>query len=208
LVALCEEAGLEPGDRVFLDSAKDYALDLSDNAVGAAWNQAVQRVIAEGVDIAANHHLRKDGNGGKGSGKPRTLAEMYGSTWIGAGAGTVVLLWPEEPGSPVVELSTLKSAAEDVGPLNLMHDIDAGTFTVIDRVDVSHVLYARRHTTASLRDLALATGGKDDRAGLEKVRRRVKRLVAAGHVTEHLHPTTAGGTPATFYQWTGGIPGV
>lgn len=206
LLDLAKDAGLGEGDRVMLDSAKDYALDLSANEVGAAWNQAVQRVVAEGIDFAANHHQRKAASGAAKD-KPKSLADLYGSTWIGAGAGTVVLLWPSEPGSPVVELSTLKAAADDVGPVELLHDIDAGTFTVVEQVTVEGYLVAARHTCHSLRDIAKGVGAKDDRAGIEKTRRRVQRLVDAGRVKviEHRRPDS-GGSPQAFFQWIEGRP--
>lgn len=203
LLAICRAAGLEAGDRVFIDSAKDVALNLSSDETGAGWNQAQQLVIAAGIDLAANHHQRK-AQGGKNAGKPKSLSDLYGSTWIGAGAGTVVLLWPEEPGSAFVELSTLKSAADDVGPLTLLHDLDTGTFSTIDVSSPEEFLRATAHTCHSVKDVLHATGGIDNRGNIEKLRRRLQRMEKAGQVRVVDHrPTGARGTPQAFYQWAG-----
>jgi replicative DNA helicase len=203
LLNLCRAAGLEPGDRVFIDSAKDVALNLSSDETGAGWNQAQQLVIAAGIDLAANHHQRK-AQGGKNAMKPKSLSDLYGSTWIGAGAGTVVLLWPEEPGSAFVELSMLKSAADDVGPVMLLHDLDSGSFAPIDATSAEDFLRATAHTCHSIKDVLRATGALDTRGNVEQLRRRLHRLEKAGlvRVVDH-RPTAVKGTPASFYQWAG-----
>lgn len=81
--------GLDVGT-VILDSLKDVALGLSEDTPGAAVNQALQRVVAEGIEVVVLHHQRKASGDNK---RPRTLADVYGSTWLTAGAGSVLLLW-------------------------------------------------------------------------------------------------------------------
>src|SRR6185436_7011481 len=78
------------------------------------------------------HHLVKRGPNGS---KPTALADVYGSVWITAGAGSVVLLWGEA-GDPIVDLIHLKQPAEPVGPMRIVHDHDAGTSAVSDATDL------------------------------------------------------------------------
>jgi replicative DNA helicase len=122
---------------VVVDSLKDAALKLSDDEVGAGWNRAAQLCLAEGVELLVLHHLRKQ----QGGTKPGSIDEVYGSTWITAGAGSVVLLWGS-PGDPVVELSHLKQPAAPVGPFKVEHDHRSGTSTIADSFDLLRTLRA------------------------------------------------------------------
>ena len=124
--ALANMAEQYDADTVVLDSLKDTVPDLSDGATGAGLNTAIQNAIADGVEVLSLHHQRKQQNG---AGKPRSLSDVYGSTWITAGAGSVILLWGEA-GDPIVELEHLKQPASPIGPLRVEHDHDAGTSSV------------------------------------------------------------------------------
>ena len=95
LLAMCQEAD---ADTVVVDSLKDAAIGLSDDEVGAGYNRARQIAIAAGVQIIELHHLRKATQGSKAV---QTLDDLYGSTWLTNGAGSVLLLTGE---SPVVTL--------------------------------------------------------------------------------------------------------
>jgi hypothetical protein len=123
-------ANLAGADTVFLDSLKDMAVGLSDDEVGAGLNRAIQLALANGIDVAGLHHQRKAQNGTK----PKTLEDVYGSTWITAGAGSVLLLWGAA-GDPLVELLHLKQPAEALGPWKVEHDHHAGTSTVVRGFD-------------------------------------------------------------------------
>jgi len=117
---------------VVIDSLKDVVLDLSRDETGGRVNVALQHVVTAGIEVVALHHQRKEGADGR---KPRTLADVYGSTWITAGAGSVVLLWGQ-PGDPIVDLLHLKQPAEDVGPLKLSHDHKRGQTSVRSGTDL------------------------------------------------------------------------
>ena len=104
-----------------IDSLKDMAVGLAEDAVGAAVNMALQEAVACGIEVVDLHHQRK----GQDGRKPRTLEDVYGSTWLTAGHGSVVLLWGEA-GDPYVELAHLKQPAGEVGPLDVQHDHDRG----------------------------------------------------------------------------------
>ena len=101
LLALAEAAG---ADTVFLDSIKDAAIGLSDDAVGAGYNRARQHLLAQGRQLLEIHHPVKRGSGG---GAPTTIADVYGATWITNGAGSVFML-SGDPGDPIVGFNHLR----------------------------------------------------------------------------------------------------
>lgn len=123
LLSLCQ---LADADTVIIDSVKDAAVGLSEDETGAGYNRARQKVLAEGIQVLELHHQTKRGPNGSA---PKQLADVYGSAWITAGAGSVILLWGQA-GDPVVTLLHLKQPAEDIGPLTLIHDHVTGTTTV------------------------------------------------------------------------------
>ena len=123
LLSLCQ---LADADTVIIDSVKDAAVGLSEDETGAGYNRARQRVLAAGIEVLELHHQTKRGPNGA---EPKQLADVYGSAWITAGAGSVILLWGQA-GDPVVTLLHLKQPAEDIGPLTLVHDHTTGTTTV------------------------------------------------------------------------------
>ncbi len=167
-------------DTVFIDSLKDIAWPLSSDEVGAAWNRAAGGVIAAGVQLCANHHSRKATAENR---KPTTLADVYGSTWITSGAGSVISLWGE-PGDPLVELTHLKQPADDVGPLDLEHDHTTGNTRRRERADAWTVLQGALLHGVSAHDAASAIyTTKPTRAQVEKVRRRLERYADSGLAT-------------------------
>lgn len=113
---------------VVVDSYKDTVPGLSGEESGAKLNAVSQIVVSTGYEWVGLHHQRKAHGENK---TPNTLADVYGSTWLTAGAGSVALLWGE-PGDELVSLKHLKQPAEVVGPLTLMHDHASGTTTVLD----------------------------------------------------------------------------
>jgi replicative DNA helicase len=108
---------------VAIDSVKDLAPGLSKDEVGSGINQAWQEVIARGVELLALHHQRKDQ---QGTAKKHALSDVYGSEWLTAGLGSVLVL-VGSPGGEVVELRQLKMPVDEVGPLHLLHDHATGT---------------------------------------------------------------------------------
>jgi replicative DNA helicase len=66
-------AKLAGADTVVVDSVKDAAIGLSNDEVGAAYNQARQHVLAAGIQMLELHHLVKRGPNGA---KPTQLADV------------------------------------------------------------------------------------------------------------------------------------
>jgi replicative DNA helicase len=176
---------------VVVDSLKDAALKLSDDEVGAGWNRAAQLLLAEGVELLVLHHLRKQ----QGGTRPGSIDEVYGSTWLTAGAGSVILLWGS-PGDPVVELSHLKQPAAPVGPFKVEHDHRTGTSTVADSFDL---LRALRSSPNGLSASDAATLWFDTERPDNNDRRRAKRALDQLHDKglAHRHEARKGGGGGT-----------
>jgi hypothetical protein len=190
LSVLCERA---KADTVVVDSLKDAAIGLVDDEVGAGWNRARQLAVAAGVEVLELHHLVKRGANGK---DPETLADVYGSAWLTAGAGSVVVLLGDA-GSPIVRARHLKPVAEPFGPAELAHDHARGTTTVHHRVDLLELVAITRVQTARTAACQLFDTDKPKPAEVERARRKLEQLYAAGKV--HRRKTVVAGKPETQY---------
>jgi len=161
---------------VVIDSLKDLAMPLSEERVGGAVNSALQSVTAAGIEVLVLHHQRKATADNK---KPRSLSDVYGSAWLTAGAGSVALLWGE-PGDPVVELSHLKQPGDEVGPLQIVHDHDAGVSTVIDQVTPYDLVKNSGSEGITVAAAAVHLfGPSPSRNQVEKTRRKLEALVGS-----------------------------
>ncbi len=123
---------------IYADSYKDLHPSIAKPEKAAAVNDAVQELIARGMQWCGNHHQRKaTGN----NPKPKSLDDVYGGFQLTAGLGSVILLWGE-PGDTDVELSHLKQPADVVGPFTIHHEHKAGrtTKTESDRERVLRML--------------------------------------------------------------------
>jgi hypothetical protein len=166
---------------VYVDSLKDAAIGLSSDEVGAAYNRARQFTLANNVQLCELHHLIKRNPLG---GQPNTVADVYGSNWLTAGAGSVVML-TGEPGDPIVGFRHAKQPHNEVGPWRLLHDPDRGRFTIDHEVDLLTLAADTGATGLTPQGAAAAIFEKDkpSRAQIEKARRRLDKLAAAGQLT-------------------------
>lgn len=178
LALMCARAG---AGTVVVDSIKDAAVGLSDDVVGAGYNRARQKALAEGVQILESHHLVKRGPNGA---PPNTLADVYGSTWITSGAGSVVLLWGEA-GDPIVTFRHLKQPMHEVGPLRLSHDHAAGVTDLQHSTDLLALVQATGTSglTAQRAAEEMFEAKTPTRAQKEKARRKLDKLTDSGHLT-------------------------
>jgi AAA domain len=171
---------------ILIDSLKDVALDLSTDETGSRVNLAIQETLAIGTEVVVLHHQRKAQQGVQ---KPKTLDDVYGSNWLTAGMGSVILLWGE-PGDLIVELTHLKQPAEPIGPLTLLHDHGRGLTTVEGQVDPLELLRLAGIDGLTATDLARAIYHNEapNRNQIERARRRLERLVDNGKVTSLREP--------------------
>lgn len=168
-------------ETVFVDSLKDAAVGLSDDEVGAGYNRARQLVLAAGIQVVEVHHNRKALSGAKAA--HPSIDDVYGSTWLTSGAGSVVLL-AGAPGDPIVALHHLKQPASEVGPLKVHHDATTGRSTVWDQPDLlAYVNGSLEGVTAAAAARVLFEVDKPSPAQQEKARRRLKQLTDRGVIT-------------------------
>ena len=165
---------------VVIDSLKDIALDLTKDETGSRVNVAFQHVIANGIELCVLHHQRKEQHG---YGKPKRLADVYGSRWLTAGIGSVLLLWGE-PGDLIVDLTHLKQPGEPFGPHKIIHDHTHGTSIIHGAIDVEQAVAITGMAGTTATDVARLQTGADepDRNAVERARRRLDKLVANGHL--------------------------
>ena len=180
LLAVCGEWSI---GTVVLDSVKDVAGDPADGKVGQAFNSTLQHLVGAGVEVMALHHNRK---GQVGNARPRKLDDLYGSTWIAAGAGSVVSLWGE-PGDSVVELRHLKQPAGEVGPLTVLHDHAAGTSRASAGSAAELIDSTPEGLTAKEAAAAMDATSDPTRSQIEKARRKLEREVKGG-LAERVEP--------------------
>lgn len=165
-------------DTVVIDSVKDAAVGLTDDTVAAGYNRARQHALAAGVQVLELHHMVKRNSAG---GAPTSLADVYGSAWLTAGAGSVVLLHGD-PGDPVVSLRHLKQPGAEVGPWQVTHDHAAGVSSVQRSGDLLDVVVAQGERGCTVKAAATGVYSSDTptAAQIEKTRRRLASLVASG----------------------------
>jgi AAA domain/DnaB-like helicase N terminal domain len=175
LLSLCDRAY---ADLVIVDSLKDAAIPLSDDEVGASYNRARQIACAAGVQMIELHHVRKQ-QGKKDA--DLVLDDLYGSTWITSGAGSVILL-TGKPGDPIVGLRHLKPPAAEVGPYQILHDDLTGRSEIYHEVDLLEVVRKRGQINASDAAEALYDTEKPTSAEKQKAHRHLDRLVASHHL--------------------------
>lgn len=163
---------------VVVDSLKDAAVRLSEDAVGAQWNRARQHLLAQGCQLLELHHSTKRGPAG---GPISGVADIYGSTWLTSGCGSIILL-TGEPGDPIVSFRHVKQPAEEVGPWQLLHDQSAGHLSIDFQIDLVELVKATGVDGLTAKSAAVSITGKENpsRADVEKTRRKLDKLVETG----------------------------
>lgn len=197
LAVMCQKAG---ADTVIVDSLKDAAIGLSEDSIGAGYNRARQQALAEGVQVMELHHTVKRGANGT---EPTTLADVYGSTWLTSGAGSVVSVFGDA-GDPVVSWRHLKQPSHEVGPFRIIHDHERGLSEVEAGVDVFKVVQRAgvNGLTASEFAVALFETARPTRAQVEKARKRLEKKVSDGFLA--CQQGERGGAPSRYFM---GHPG-
>lgn len=188
---LVEAADYFDASDVVIDSLKDVQPDLTKDESGSRANIAFQELIATNRELLTLHHQRKAQAGG---GAPKNLSDVYGSRWLTAGQGSVLMLWGEA-GDLVVELRHLKQPSGEVGPHHLVHDHVRGATTLRDEVDLAAMLgMASDGITVQAAAVALYGNPSPTANQIEKARRKLEALVKAGFAARQ-----DDGRKATYY---------
>jgi len=172
-------ARMANADTVVVDSIKDVGLRIAEEAGGLSYNVARQHAVAEGVEMIELHHARKATSEGR---KTLTLDDVYGSTWLVGGAGSVIAL-NGDPSDTVIELRSMRMPRGEL-VLEIAVDREAGTMTATTRPTAVDALRGQGSLLAKA--VAQIIYGRDDVAKKEemKVRRELSRGVEHGLVEE------------------------
>jgi len=160
---------------------------------------AWQEVIARHLELLLLHHARKASQDGQ---RHHTLDDVYGSTWLTSGQGSVIAL-DGEPGDPTVELRHLKQPAAPVGPLRIRHDHSTGTSTVVAEIDLLDLLVGAGDAGVTAQQAADVVIGRTATKDLQKIRRELRKLVGDGLVQKIPGRKTAGGAEPDRWAATG-----
>jgi len=166
---------------VFVDSYKDLAPGISDDAVGAGLNSAMQEVLARGRNWVGIHHQRKATADNR---EPTDLADVYGSRWITAGMGSVVM-FVGRPGGETVSLRHLKQPARMVPEMLVRHEHATGATSVV-RASAAweDVLAAAGALGLTSLQLSKALYNTSERAAVKRTERLLSRAVSDGEVVK------------------------
>ncbi len=188
LTRMAQEAN---ADTVVVDSLKDAALGLTDDAVAAGWNRARQHALAEGIQLLELHHNRKAPGGTATKKASPEIDDVYGSTWITSGAGSVFIL-EGRAGDVYVKMHHVKPPLEPVGPLSLYHDHPTGRTTVKAGTDLLDVVKASGRVTAQSAAEQIYGTENPDANQIERARRQLRNLEKQGSIRV-LQPGQRGG---------------
>jgi replicative DNA helicase len=182
---------------IVVDSVKDLAPGISDDPVGSKLNMSWQEVIARRIQLMLLHHERKAANSAK---RVHSLDDVYGSTWLTSGLGSVIVL-EGDPGDPTVELRHLKQPAEPVGPLTLRHEHSVGVTVLFeDRPDLLGFLIAAEWTGVTAEDAARVVIGRAAPSDLKTIKRKLNKLVDQNLATKQSGKRTShGAEPDRWY---------
>lgn len=190
---LAELASRANADVIIVDSLKDAAVGLVNDDIGARWNRARQKALAEGIQMLELHHIRKhraDGDNEAG------IDAIYGSTFLTSGCGSVLLLGGT-PGAAVVSVRHVKSVIDLLPPMKVLHGADDGSMTLENPVDAYEIVCEAR-SGVTVREVASRMYSESpDRSEIERARRELAKLVKGGRIRES---TTAGNAGATIYM--------
>jgi hypothetical protein len=181
---------------VIVDSLKDATMGLSEDRVGAGYNEARKRLLDSGRELAELHHLTKGG-------------DDYGSVWLNAGAGSVIRL-SGKPGAKLGTMTHTKQPAHPVGPLKVAHDHDRGEISLrtkdtaatavtgeSEKDDLVDWVSGHGIDGVTAADAALSLYGSDGRNDRDRAKRALDE-----HTGEdgslYCIPGTRGGEPARW----------
>lgn len=186
---------------VFIDSGKDLAGGpLKDEGPAKALMDAIQICIANEIDVAMLHHPRKSIQEVGGSKRELDLDDVYGSAWLTAGSGSVLLV-DGKPGSGMFRLEQLKAPSTFIDQMEIAVDYETGVLTkrTIRDLDMWLKDYGMPVTIRMATAYKMAVPEEDvdtDSAAYKKIKRHIEDMERDGLVVQ----AEARGN-AKRYQW-------
>lgn len=177
---------------VIIDSLKDVLPDLSREESGGAFNDAVQKCVANGVEVLTLHHARKAPSDGTTTMK---LDDVYGSTWITAGQGSVIAL-QGKASAGVAKLRHLKTPADEVGPFDIEFNYNTGSVRTVGRRDVLEFLAEQGSVWSSTADVARYMTAKPKPSDAD--RKRVLRTLDSHYRADEVDRKLGAGNSAEW----------
>lgn len=179
LVKMAEEHG---ATRIVVDSIKDVLPDASQEENAGGYNLARQEALQNGIQWVELHHNRKSNGDNKA---PNTLADVYGSTWLTSGAGSVISLFGQ-PGDIVTRLTHLKSPFEPINPMWVQIDPPTGTISRHEELTPLMVIQkggtvgvTAQEVTAEIYGVDLKeVSGKEWKSKVQNIRNQISRLIS------------------------------
>lgn len=164
---------------IVIDSAKDVALKLSADEVGAAYNSALQHCVAHDIEVVALHHPRKL-SGDTRDNPVRVLDDLYGAYWITAGNGSVIYLQPGD--FETYTLTQLKSPNGHKAEIPYEHDTFTGDVRSPTNPDLTALLEQAGQDGCSAAHIARCLYKTSDPTETQKkaVRRHLHELAEDG----------------------------
>lgn len=163
---------------------------------GLAIRRAYSLCVAEGVETCLLHHDRKPG--GESKRRILKLADVYGSRFITAGAGSVIAL-NGGSGDPIIELRQIKQPSAEVGPLRVSLDFTTGEMSIFEGSDIYGILRnAKNGTTAN--DAARLLYGTEAPTAKERERARRKLEGAVERDGAHKKPGDTANEPTRYFS--------
>lgn len=196
LVELADALG---ASTLVVDSYKDLTAEgLVGDDTGTAINLAVQHVIHHGIEWLGLHHPKKPTRDLDG----RALSAVYGSRWLTAGLGSVVLV-DGNPGDKRVQLLHVKQPAAKVGPLVMVHDHPAGSVS-LGRASSDLVACLVAAGSGGVRESILAEelfgSGDAERRRLRRALQQLQKQGTAEKVVEGSKGGVGGGGEAALWR--------
>lgn len=168
---------------IIFDSLGALVRDPASDEAGSGVFRALMDATAEGYEVCALYHPRKPEQGAQK--RVQTVADVYGSRWITASAGSVIYL-DGQPGDLIVHLRHLKQPASEVGPLTIRHDHGAGKTELFETPDLLEL--AIEGITVKDAAVVLFETSEPSANEVEKARRRLDKLADRGDLERTSHP--------------------
>jgi replicative DNA helicase len=171
----------QEADTLYVDSLKDICSEPSSEKSGLAVKRAYSMAIEAGAETCLLHHDRKVAGDSKRN--ILKLADVYGSRFITAGAGSVIAL-NGGSGDPVINIRTLKQADEEFGPLGMLLDFASGDVSVHTGTDLLSIV---RNSPQGLSPLEAARLSYETDTPTPAEKQRARRALQRLHKRELLH---------------------